>query len=218
MLDGRATAYIAQNRGERIPAAVCLRDTSAAKRKLNKVVARMRASAADGLTPGRAQTHGRGADTAFGTKTVAENYIASSDRQLGKGTMSIISLAITSRADIVAAAAQAANHAIHDLATHVHLSHWHSISTAPCNQDVELRLVEEGKIVTLQFPCRQLNAGEWIDADLGTRIQIAPVEWRVWQKSKSPQPHRSPVQINNRSAMLHTRRLMQSFASSRRAV
>src|SRR5450830_1622928 len=139
--------------------------------------------------------------------------------------MSIISLAITSGAGIVAAAAQAANHAIHDLATHVHLSHthvhlshWHSISTAPCNQDVELRLVEEGKIVTLQFPCRQLNAGEWIDADLGTRIQIAPVEWRVWQKSKSPQPHRLPVQINNRSAMLHTRRLMQSFASSRRAV
>lgn len=170
------------------------------------------------LRRGRAQTHGRGADTAFGTKTVAENYIASSDRQLGKGTMSIISLAITSGAGIVAAAAQAANHAIHDLATHVHLSHWHSISTAPCNQDVELRLVEEGKIVTLQFPCRQLNAGEWIDADLGTRIQIAPVEWRVWQKSKSPQPHRSPVQINNRSAMLHTRRLMQSFASSRRAV
>src|SRR5450830_1465462 len=36
-------------------------------------------------SPHLAQTHGRGADTAFGTKTVAENYIASSDRQLGKG-------------------------------------------------------------------------------------------------------------------------------------
>jgi hypothetical protein len=96
------------------------------------------------------------------------------------------------------------DHAIRDLALHIHLSHWHPISTVPCNRDVELRLVDEGQIVTLQFPCRQLNAGEWMNADLGTRIQIEPVEWRIWQHSKSPQAHRSPVQINDRSAVLHT--------------
>jgi len=89
-----------------------------------------------------------------------------------------------------------ADHALHDLALHIHLSHWHPISTAPCNQDVELRIVDEGKIVTLQFPCRLLNAGEWMNADLGTRIQIEPVEWRIWQHRKSPQPHSSPTQIN----------------------
>ena len=119
--------------------------------------------------------------------------------------MSMISLAITSGAAIAVAAVKAADHAIHDLATHVHLSHWHPISTAPCNQDVELRLVDEGKIVTLPFPCRQLDAGKWMDADLGTRIKIEPIEWRVWQHSKSPQPHRSPVRISDRSARLRTR-------------
>jgi hypothetical protein len=84
------------------------------------------------------------------------------------------------------------------------LSHWHPISTAPCNQDAELRVVDEGKVVTLQFPCLQLNVNGWMDVDLGTRIDIEPVEWRIWQHSKSPQPHRSPVHGNDKSALLHT--------------
>jgi hypothetical protein len=96
-----------------------------------------------------------------------------------------------------------ADHAIHDFAQHVHLAYWHPISTAPCNQDVELRIAEAGEILTLEFPCLQTNAGEWIDVDLGTRIEIQPVEWRIWQRSKSPQPHHSKVRPNDRSALLH---------------
>jgi hypothetical protein len=68
---------------------------------------------------------------------------------------------------------------------------WHPISTAPYNQNLELRIVDgsEAAEEVLPFPCRHLNSGEWLDPDLGVRLQIKPVEWRVWQKSVSPQPH-----------------------------
>ncbi len=67
------------------------------------------------------------------------------------------------------------------LALHRHLHHWRPISTAPCNRDVELRVSEGTAIATLEFPCRQTNAGDWINGDLRTPIKIQPVEWRVWQ-------------------------------------
>jgi hypothetical protein len=93
--------------------------------------------------------------------------------------------------------------AVHDFARHVHLAHWHPISTAPCNQDVELLIAEAGAILTLEFPCLKTNAGDWINVDLGTRIEIQPVEWRVWQHNNSPQPHHSQLKLGDRLAMLH---------------
>jgi len=82
-----------------------------------------------------------------------------------------------------------ADRALHDFALRVHLHHWHPISTAPFNQDLELHIAEGGAILTLEFPCRRTNVGDWINADLGTRVEIHPVEWRVWQHG--PQPYHS---------------------------
>jgi hypothetical protein len=67
----------------------------------------------------------------------------------------------------------------------------HPVSTAPYNQNLELRIVDgsEAAEEVLPFPCRHLNNGEWLDPDLGVRLQIKPIEWRVWQKSVSRQPH-----------------------------
>ena len=90
------------------------------------------------------------------------------------------------------------DHNIHDAALHWHWSHWHPISTAPCNRDLEVRVVEGSETGTLPFPCRHLNAGEWINADLGTRILIAPTEWRVWQHGQSPHPHRTAIRVGDR--------------------
>jgi hypothetical protein len=78
--------------------------------------------------------------------------------------------------------------ASHDFILRRHRSHWHPISTVPYNQDVQLRVVEGTKTISLQFPCRRTNAEEWINADLHTRLEIQPVEWRVWQHSKSASP------------------------------
>jgi hypothetical protein len=73
-------------------------------------------------------------------------------------------------------------------ALHFRSHPWHPISTAPCNRGVELRVREGTAISTLEFPCRQTNAGDWINCDFGTPINIQPVEWRAWQHGHSPQP------------------------------
>ena len=77
---------------------------------------------------------------------------------------------------------------------------WHPISTAPCNRGVELRVREGTAISTLEFPCRQTNAGDWINCDFGTPINIQPVEWRAWH-GHSPQPQSLKVNTRGRLAL-----------------
>ena len=84
-------------------------------------------------------------------------------------------------------------HKISDIALGFHLAHWHPISTAPCNQSLELRVAEGDDMVTVQFPCCRTNDNEWINADLGTQVHLQPVQWRIWQHSKPPHPHRSQM-------------------------
>ena len=96
-----------------------------------------------------------------------------------------------------------ADKAIHDYKQHVHYAQWHPVSTAPCNQELELRITEDGNVVTLEFPCLQTNAGAWINVDLGAEIKIAPVEWRRWQREKSPEPHHRQIKANDRSGLFH---------------
>jgi hypothetical protein len=85
-------------------------------------------------------------------------------------------------------------------ALHFRSHPWHPISTAPCNRGVELRVREGKAISTLEFPCRQTNAGDWINCDFGTPINIQPVEWRAWQHGHSPQPQ-SPQITRGRLAV-----------------
>jgi hypothetical protein len=82
-------------------------------------------------------------------------------------------------------------------------SQWRLISTAPSNQELELRIANDGEIVTLEFPCLRTHEGAWINVDLGTEIKVQPVEWRVWQGGKSPEPHRSKIRLVARRALTH---------------
>lgn len=102
------------------------------------------------------------------------------------------------------------------MAFHFRLQHWHPISTAPCNRDVELRVAEGTAISTLEFPCQQNNAGVWINSDLGTPIKIRPVEWRAWRYGQSLQPQPQPVKIKGRLAA--PRRARSAQRSSPEAV
>jgi hypothetical protein len=102
-------------------------------------------------------------------------------------------------------AVKEADKAIHDYKEHVHFSHWHPISTAPHNQELELRIPEDGTVVALKFPCQLTNAGAWINVDLGSEIKIEPVEWRRWQREKSPDPHHAKIKASDRSAVFHQR-------------
>jgi len=88
-------------------------------------------------------------------------------------------------------------------ALHLRSHPWHPISTAPCNRGVELRVRVGKAISTLEFPCRQTNAGDWINCDFGTPINIQPVEWRAWH-GHSPQPQN--LQVNSRGRLALPRR------------
>jgi hypothetical protein len=77
---------------------------------------------------------------------------------------------------------------------HRHLTHWHPITTAPHNQDLEIRALDENGLVAIPFPCQRTNASDWINTDLGKRVYMRPVRWRIWQKAKSLKPHRLMMQ------------------------
>jgi hypothetical protein len=88
-------------------------------------------------------------------------------------------------------------------ALHFRSHPWHPISTAPCNRGIELRVRVGKAISTLEFPCRQTNAGDWTNCDFGTPINIQPVEWRAWH-GHSPQPQ--SLQVNTRGRLALPRR------------
>ena len=93
----------------------------------------------------------------------------------------------------VSRAIRQADRAVHAARARQHSSRWRPASTAPCNQDLELRVSEDGLTTPLPFPCRQTNGDEWINVDLGVPLQIRPVEWRAWRHANSPQPHYSSI-------------------------
>jgi len=88
---------------------------------------------------------------------------------------------------------------IRNLSLRIRQSQWRLISTAPCNQELELRIADFGTPRTLEFPCLRTNTGAWINVDLGSEIKIQPLEWRVWRRHPSPQPHRSRIRPNDRA-------------------
>jgi hypothetical protein len=100
-------------------------------------------------------------------------------------------------------AVKAVDKAINDYFLRVHLSYWQLISTAPFNQELELRIAEDGEILILHFPCLQTNLGAWINVDLGAEIKIEPAEWRVWQRDKSPHAHHARINASDRPVRLH---------------
>jgi len=59
---------------------------------------------------------------------------------------------------------------------------WHPISTAPFNQNLELRL-RKGKRRLVPFPCRQTRNG-WVNEDLRVRVGVDPVRWRCWRNKR----------------------------------
>lgn len=83
------------------------------------------------------------------------------------------------------------------------LSNWRQISTAPYNRELELRVTENGQTATLEFPCLRTNEEAWINVDLGSEIKVEPIEWRIWQGGKSPEPHHSKIRLAARRALTH---------------
>lgn len=56
---------------------------------------------------------------------------------------------------------------------------WERIVTAPYDRDLELAVIEDGRVHRLVFPCRRTAAG-WIKSPTGERVAIDPTHWRHW--------------------------------------
>jgi hypothetical protein len=60
---------------------------------------------------------------------------------------------------------------------------WHPISTAPLEQDLEVRLADPFGRYVLLFPCRLVPGQGWINSWLETPLPADPIDWRNWDES-----------------------------------
>jgi hypothetical protein len=60
---------------------------------------------------------------------------------------------------------------------------WHPVSTAPVEQDLEVRLEDPFGRYVLMFPCRLVPSQGWINSRLETPLPADPVDWRNWDES-----------------------------------
>ncbi len=98
----------------------------------------------------------------------------------------------------------------HGLEVCAHVHAWHPISTAPGNQDLELEFISNGRRFLVPFPCRRLNTGEWLNADLGVRVRIEPIRWRSWSYRAPIIEPASPISSKDHSALIHTHGMIVS--------
>jgi hypothetical protein len=60
---------------------------------------------------------------------------------------------------------------------------WHPISTAPVEQELEVRLEDPFGRYVLLFPCKLVPGQGWINSRLETPLRADPVDWRHWDES-----------------------------------
>jgi hypothetical protein len=97
---------------------------------------------------------------------------------------------------------EATSKVIQDFVLSLRLAKWRLISTAPYNQELELRVVDGGRTTVLEFPCLRTNADAWINVDLGAEVKLEAVEWRIWRREKASQPHHARIKFGGRQAIL----------------
>jgi hypothetical protein len=57
---------------------------------------------------------------------------------------------------------------------------WEVISTAPFYRDLELAVIEGGRVHPLVFACHRTPDG-WIKAQTHERVIVNPTHWRLWR-------------------------------------
>jgi hypothetical protein len=62
---------------------------------------------------------------------------------------------------------------------------WEPISTAPFDRDLQLAVIDAGRIHMLVFPCRRVLRG-WIKATTSETVLVRPTHWREWKDAATP--------------------------------
>ena len=60
---------------------------------------------------------------------------------------------------------------------------WRPISTAPVEEDLEVRLEDPFGRYILLFPCKLVPGRGWINSRLETPLRAEPVDWRHWDEA-----------------------------------
>ena len=60
---------------------------------------------------------------------------------------------------------------------------WQSISTAPVEEELEVRLEDPFGRYVLLFPCKLVPGRGWINSRLETPLRAEPVDWRYWDEA-----------------------------------
>jgi hypothetical protein len=60
---------------------------------------------------------------------------------------------------------------------------WNPISTAPMEENLEVRVEDSFGRYVLLFPCRLLRGEGWINGWLETPLTAVPVDWRKWDEA-----------------------------------
>ncbi len=56
---------------------------------------------------------------------------------------------------------------------------WQPIATAPFGRDLELAVIDAGRVHALVFACRRTIQG-WVKSATGKLIHVHPTHWREW--------------------------------------
>jgi hypothetical protein len=60
---------------------------------------------------------------------------------------------------------------------------WKPISTAPMEENLEVRLEDPFGRYVLLFPCKLISGEGWINSWLETPLAANPVDWRYWDEA-----------------------------------
>ncbi|RWM02539.1 MAG: hypothetical protein E5X74_29010 [Mesorhizobium sp.] len=64
------------------------------------------------------------------------------------------------------------------------MNSWITIDSAPFGLDLQLAVIEEGKVAALRFPCRR-EGSRWIASDTERPVVVQPTHWRQWRNGTS---------------------------------
>jgi hypothetical protein len=61
---------------------------------------------------------------------------------------------------------------------------WKLIHTAPFDRDLELAVIDRGRMQIVGFRCRRLSDNGWLDVETDKQVyHLSPTHWRDWPRN-----------------------------------
>ncbi len=60
---------------------------------------------------------------------------------------------------------------------------WFPVSIAPCDEPLELCVIEGAETCCLVFPCHKVGR-RWVDCETQQVVDVEPTHWRPWTRNR----------------------------------